>query len=368
MLKSNTNWWDEKGWHVSNDTTPKVRVSIIVPCYNVEKYLPRCLDSLVGQTLEDIEVICINDGSPDHCIDILRDYEQRYPGKVVVIDKQNEGVWRGRFDGIRKARGEYIAFLDSDDYAEPDFIRSLYEAATASDADIAICGFSRVDMDTGEKLTQEMCVERPPFTVQDDPGRLIEMNGAPWNKLWRAPLLKNMHDLSAPPKVLDDMLFQMLVFLDTRGTIVFVPKNLINYMIRSDSIINTISLEKLQTGYDAFVETLRIYKESGAAAELLRAFDAVAFEHLGVSMMFRVSCDKNINLGEQVKKCTAFLNEHFPTWRHNPYITFRYAHKQGGGAFSKLNIAQKVYRAHLMRPFLAAYRFAIDRLHVDIKW
>lgn len=353
---------------MSNDTAPKVRVSVIVPCYNVEKYLPRCLDSLVGQTLEDIEVICINDGSPDHCIDILRDYEERYPGKIVVIDKQNEGVWRGRFDGIRKARGEYIAFLDSDDYAEPDFIQSLYEAATASDADIAICGFSRVDMDTGEKLTKEMCAERPPFTVQDDPGRLIEMNGAPWNKLWRAPLLKNMHDLSAPPKVLDDMLFQMLVFLDTRGTIVFVPKNLINYMIRSDSIINTISLEKLQTGYDAFVETLRIYKESGAATELLRAFDAVAFEHLGVSMMFRVSCDKSINLGEQIKKCTAFLNEHFPTWRHNPYITFRYAHKQGGGAFSKLNIAQKVYRAHLMRPFLAAYRFAIDRLHVDIKW
>ena len=342
--------------------------SIIVPCYNVEKYLPRCLDSLLNQTLDDIEIICINDGSPDHCIDILRDYEQRYPGKVVVIDKQNEGVWRGRFDGIRIAQGEYIGFLDSDDYAEPDFIRSLYEAAKSSNADIAVGGFSRVDMDTGARLTEEMCSERPSFRISDDPGRLIEMNGAPWNKLWRAPLLKDMHDLTAPPKVLDDLLFQMLAFLNARGSVVFVAKNLVNYMIRSDSIINTISLEKLQTGYDAFLETLRIYKESGAAANLIQAFDAVAFEHLGVSMMFRVSCDKSVNLGEQLRKCTAFLDEHFPTWRHSPYITFGYARKQGGGAFTKLNIAQKVYRAHLMRPFLAVYRFAIDRLHIDIKW
>jgi glycosyltransferase EpsH len=342
--------------------------SIIVPCYNVEKYLPRCLDSLINQTLDDIEIICINDGSPDHCIDILHDYEARYPGKIVIIDKPNEGVWRGRFDGVRIARGEYIAFLDSDDYAEPGFLASLYDTAKASDADIAVCGFSRVDMDTGEHLTEEMCRPRPPFKLSDDPGRLIEMNGAPWNKLWRAPLLKNMHDLPAPPRIMDDMLFQMLAFLNLRGSVVFVPKNLINYMIRSDSIINTISLEKLQTAYDAFVEVLRYYKQSNASAQLLQAVDAVAFEHLGVSMMFRVSCDKSINLGEQLKKCTSYLDEHFSSWRHNPYITFSYARSRGGGAFTRLNIAQKVYRAHLMQPFLWAYRFAIDRLHVDIKW
>ena len=69
-----------------------IALSIIVPCYKVEAYLPKCLDSLMNQTLSNIEVICINDGSPDHCIDILRDYEARFPGKIVVIDKQNEGV------------------------------------------------------------------------------------------------------------------------------------------------------------------------------------------------------------------------------------------------------------------------------------
>jgi len=344
-----------------------IRVSIIVPCYKVEAYLPRCLDSLMGQTLDGIEAICINDGSPDRCIDILREYESRYPGKVVVIDKPNEGVWRGRWDGIRIARGEYIGFLDSDDYVEPDFARCLYEAAVAADADLAVCGFSRVDMDTGERLTHEMYAPRPSFCIDDDPGRLIEMNGAPWNKLWRASILKNMHDLTAPPKVLDDMLFQMLAFLDMHGTVVFTPHDLVNYMIRPDSIINTISLDKLQTGYDAFLEVRGYYEADGASPERLRAFDAVAFEHLGVSMMFRVSCNRDVSLGAEIRKCTAFLDAHFPTWRHNPYITWSYARKNGG-AFKRLWLAQKVYRAHLMRPFLAVYRFAIDRLHVDIKW
>ena len=80
------------------------KASIIVPVYKVEKYLPRCLDSLMNQTLESIEVICINDGSPDNCLQILNDYRSRYGDKVVIIDKKNEGVWRGRFDGIKIAR------------------------------------------------------------------------------------------------------------------------------------------------------------------------------------------------------------------------------------------------------------------------
>lgn len=352
---------------MTQSESTSIRVSVIVPCYKVEEYLPRCLDSLLAQTLKNIEIICVNDGSPDRCIDILRDYKRRYPEQIVIIDKPNEGVWRGRFDGIRIARGKYIGFLDSDDYAEPGFLECLYKAAKTADADVSICGFSRVDMETGKKLTREMCLKRTPFIIDENPGRLIEINGAPWNKLWRAPILKGMHDLEAPPKIMDDMLFQMLAFLNMHGKIVFTPENVINYMVRSDSIINTISVEKLQTAYDAFLAVRKYYVDELASDELLQAFDALAFEHLGVSMMFRVSCDKSINFAEQLKKCTDFLDTHFPTWRHNPYITHRYARKYGR-SFHKLNISQKMFRAHLMRPFLAAYRFAIDKLHFDVKW
>ena len=212
-----------------------IKLSVIVPCYKVEKYLPACLDSLINQTLDDIEIICINDGSPDGCIDILRSYEAANPGKVVVIDKKNEGVWRGRFDGIRIAKGEYIGFVDSDDTVAPNFAEVLYRSAKVSDADISVCGFKRIDLETNKVLSVEMCSPREDFVISEEPGRLIELNGAPWNKAFRSSILKSMNDLEEPPTVLDDLAFHLLVYLEARGKVVFSDVPLINYMVRADS-------------------------------------------------------------------------------------------------------------------------------------
>ncbi|WP_294594847.1 glycosyltransferase family 2 protein, partial [uncultured Rikenella sp.] len=92
------------------------KVSVIVPCYNAEQFLTRCLDSLVNQTLEGIEIICVNDASPDNGIAILRDYETRYPNVVVIDLKENVRQGGARNRGIEIARGEYIGFVDADDW------------------------------------------------------------------------------------------------------------------------------------------------------------------------------------------------------------------------------------------------------------
>ena len=110
MKQSNKNNKNEKKQETKKTSK---KLSIIVPCYKVEKYLPRCLDTLVNQTLEDIEAICINDGSPDNCLKILKKYQKKYGDKIVIIDKQNEGVWKGRHDGIKIAKGEYIGDYDN---------------------------------------------------------------------------------------------------------------------------------------------------------------------------------------------------------------------------------------------------------------
>lgn len=93
------------------------KVSIIVPVYNVEKYLAKCLDSLVNQTLKDIEIICINDGSTDNSLEILNTYAQK-DSRITIIDKKNEGVSAARNTGLNISKGEYIMFVDSDDYLE----------------------------------------------------------------------------------------------------------------------------------------------------------------------------------------------------------------------------------------------------------
>ena len=343
----------------------RIALSIIVPCYKVEAYLPKCLDSLMGQTLQNIEAICINDGSPDNCIGILREYESRYPGKIVVIDKKNEGVWKGRWDGIALARGEYIGFLDSDDYVVPTFAESLYSAAKGNDADIAVCGFDRIDLETGKVLSREMAGKRLDFVIDDDPGRLVELNGAPWNKCFRASVLKQMRNLSNPPTVLDDLAFHLLAYCDMHGKVVFVPGSYIRYMVRAGSIINNVKRSQVESIYAAFLEIKGFYE--GARPELVPMLDAVAFLHLGVSLIFRPSSTRGEDVKADLAEMTGYLDREFPSWSRSPYINFDYARKKGG-AFWKLLIVQRVYRLHLMRPFLAAYSFMIEKLHIDIKW
>lgn len=341
------------------------KASIIVPCYKVEKYLPRCLDSLVNQTLQDIEIICINDGSPDRCIDILNDYEKRYPETIVVIDKKNEGVWRGRFDAIAIARGEYIGFVDSDDYVESDFAEKLYNAAKNNNADISVCGFRRIDVDTGKILNTEMTDKRQPFDIEEEPQRLLELNGAPWNKFFRASIMKNLHDFEEPPRIFDDMMMHLLTYPMVKR-VAFTPYALVNYIIRGDSIMTTIDKSKIDSTYKAMLEVKKVYKE--AASPRLREFlDAAAFLHLGISLMFRISYDKSADLKYELKRNRVYLDTNFPSWNSDNIIS-KITAKQSGLNIKKVYLARKVYQSKFIALSLKLYRFMIHKLNFDIKW
>ena len=176
------------------------------------------MDSLVNQTLDGVEIICINDGSPDNCLNILKEYKEKYPKKnIVIIDKKNEGVWKGRFDGIRAATGEYIGFTDSDDYIALDYAEKLYNAAKKSNSDISVSAYYRVDTDTEHIYSTEMTGFEGKFIdMEKNPENILSINTALWNKLYRAEILKNMKNLDNPPKILDDMMFLLLVYLNTK--------------------------------------------------------------------------------------------------------------------------------------------------------
>ncbi len=344
----------------------QIKLSIIVPCYKVEEYLPRCLDSLVNQTLEDIEVICINDGSPDNCINILKDYHKKYGDKIVIIDKKNEGVWRGRKDGIKIAKGEFIGFVDSDDYVALDYAESLYKSAIDNNSDIAVCGFDRIDLDTGKLFSREMCKKDDKIIdIKNHPEDLLEMNGAPWNKIYRAELLKKQHDLKNVPKILDDMMFQLLLYINAKK-VSFVNKSLVYYMVRSDSIMTaTVKQDKIESTYNAMLEIRNIYKSENK--DMLEYIDVNAFLHLGVSLMYRLSYDKEADFNKILKNNSEFLNTNFPMWKKSKYIKLGYVLKNHGKNM-KLWIVKVFYKLHMFKLFLAMYKFMIDKLRVDIKW
>ncbi len=218
------------------------KVSVIVPVYNVEKFLPRCLDSIINQTLKDIEIICINDGSPDNCLSILEDYAKK-DSRIRIINQENSGPSVSRNKGILMAQGEYIGFVDSDDWLDPDFYEKLYAAAKESDADIAACGikvyrkYSRVNYML--KYTKEHCV--------NDLERKLYLCDVPetcnvWNKIYRTTFIKNNNiEFEVGINFGEDVSFTVEA-LYYSGNLVIVPATLYNYERRNvNSIVKTKS-------------------------------------------------------------------------------------------------------------------------------
>ncbi|WP_435524671.1 glycosyltransferase family 2 protein [Chryseobacterium indoltheticum] len=134
--------------------TPKV--SVVVPVYNVEHYLAKCLDSLVNQSLQDIEIIVVNDGSSDGSENIIQQYSEKYPGKIKAFIKENGGLSDARNFGIEKATGDYLGFVDSDDYVSGMMFAEMFNLAERYNAEMVICNIQKIDEDGNvtQKLPQ----------------------------------------------------------------------------------------------------------------------------------------------------------------------------------------------------------------------
>lgn len=132
------------------------KVSVIVPVYNVEHYLAKCLDSLVNQSLQNIEIIVVNDGSSDGSENIIHEYSEKYPDKIKAFIKENGGLSDARNFGIEKAAGDYLGFVDSDDYVSGTMFAEMLDLAEKNNAEMVICNIQKVDEDGNviQKLTQ----------------------------------------------------------------------------------------------------------------------------------------------------------------------------------------------------------------------
>lgn len=170
------------------------KISIVVPVYNSEQYLKQCIESLIGQTISDIEIILVNDGSTDSSLEICEEYAQN-DRRIVVISKENEGVAKARRDGIIKAGADYISFLDSDDYYEPEFCERMLSCMIQSGADLVECGYYKVLGDSRSKH----CIYSSNLDLSEEAFhntvvRTSIVNGTEavvvWNKLYRKTIIQ----------------------------------------------------------------------------------------------------------------------------------------------------------------------------------
>ena len=216
----------------------QVSVSVIVPVYNVEKYLVRCLDSIAAQSLREIEVICVDDGSTDRSPAILDDYTRKDP-RFKILHQQNRYAGTARNLGMSKARGKYLVFWDSDDFFKKDALKKLFRQCEKDQADIAVCGALKYDMalnrsyrDDGYLVTK-MVPKRLPFSRKDIPGHIFNFaSNVPWNKMYLRSFVENNHLYFQDTRQANDVFFVLTsMFHAERITIVDEP--LINYRINS---------------------------------------------------------------------------------------------------------------------------------------
>ena len=172
------------------------KVSVIIPVYNVEKYLRECLGSVINQTFWDIEIICVNDGSTDNSLEILNEYAKN-DERVIVINQQNLGAGVARNSGLKIAKGEYLAFLDGDDFYRPDYIEKMYNQAKKTNADITICSADYYDMQTKKYKYMRVSIFEPylpakeVFNYNDMPNYIFNFaQNWNWNKLFNHEFVK----------------------------------------------------------------------------------------------------------------------------------------------------------------------------------
>lgn len=212
------------------------KVSLIIAIYNLEKYIKECLESVLNQTFADIEIICVNDGSTDRTLEILEQYALQ-DSRINIINQQNQGAGVARNNGFTSAKGEYVQFLDGDDYYEKNMVEKLYNLAKTYDADISVCSSRKVD-DNGN-ITESRNPNSPinllktplnkPFSYKDFPEDFFGLIGTvPWNKIYRRKML--IDNQIEYPKLIGphDLAFVFMAQACARR-IVVIDDELINY-------------------------------------------------------------------------------------------------------------------------------------------
>ena len=250
------------------------RVSVVIPVYKVEKYLDRCVESVLGQTLRDIEIILVDDGSPDRCPELCDAYVAKYPN-IKVIHKQNAGLGMACNSGIEVATGRYIAFLDSDDWADPDMYATMLSAAEKYGADMVFTGLRRVNengeaapMDQAEELRiydtrdkiREFAYGMIASPVAEHKERQVQMS-AKVVMYSREMLMENNIRFESERKLISEDLFFNQDCLAHAGTVVELPNTFYNYFINSGSLTTTVRTDRFEKAILIREELLHRYND-----------------------------------------------------------------------------------------------------------
>ena len=286
-------------------------VSVIVPFYNVENYIEKCLQTLVGQTLDDIEIILVNDGSKDRSKIVVDKFLKQYPEKIVYLEKENGGLSDARNYAIPYAKGEYIAFLDSDDYVEKTMYKDMYELAKKEDSDMVECNFY---WEYPDKKKEDVGI------VYSGKKEMLEkIRVVAWNKLIRKEVLEKSKVLFPKGLRYEDVEFtyKLIPYLDK---ISFLKKPCVHYIQREGSISNNQN-ERNEEIFDILANVIDFYKANNLYDEYKDELEYVYIRYAFCSSLLRIVKIKDEFVQRKLLDLTwEKVNTTFPEWKKNPVL------------------------------------------------
>lgn len=292
-----------------------ISISVIVPVYNVEKYLERCLNSLVSQTLTNIEIIVVNDGSPDSSQSIIDDFKTNYADKIVALTKPNGGLGDARNFGLPYAKGEYIGFLDSDDYVDANAYEKLYQAAMQNKADLVVSDILYEWEGTQKSHRLKGLSDFNPNDVQKS---LMLSPLFAWNKIYRRDLFDRLA-FQYPNRLWYEDIPVTIPFISVAKTFAYVPEPLFHYIQRGTSIMGSRNSNKLFDIFEILDMTLEALEKRKSYERFKMELEYLHIEQLmlyGSFRFFRSQSSKDL-MDHAFKVMVA----RFPNWKSNAYIT-----------------------------------------------
>lgn len=267
----------------------KFGISIIMPCYNTEKYIGKTLQSLYDQTLQNFEIVFINDGSTDNTMNMILTCKEKLGDRVKIIDKENEGQSKARNVGLNEALGEYIVFLDSDDYVANDYLEVLYKAAKEADSDMVLSGQKKVTED-GEVIAS---IDYP---VDKFPGYVVRrMN--PHGKIYRRAFLDEHNIRFAEGKLYEDNPFNLVAMFLCKNQVI-LPYNG-HFQVIHDGSTMTKRMDPNKVPYAAIENSIRYVLEH---KNLITDMDIFVFNVLSFMTYFIFEANRvHIYAKEKIK-------------------------------------------------------------------
>jgi len=291
------------------------KLSVVIPVYNVEKYLSKCLNSIIYPELADYEIIIVNDGSTDSSPAICREYAEKNPGLIKVITTENGGLGAARDVGIDAAQGEYILFLDSDDFLSPNAIPEMYEYFE-NDFDILFFDIRSVNEEGRLLRYYNGCKIEGEFTLESFPELLFEMPSA-WNKVYRRSLFTE-NQIYYPGRVWYEDMYVTFRLYTCAEKMLSVHKPWHNYLQRAGSITNNKNTQRNLEIIPAVNSMIGAFKDAGQYGKYFSQLEFSAFHHEVITSIARVNlADRKSNVQD---KLFEDYKSKFPDYLKNPYV------------------------------------------------